>query len=120
MPTGKKIIMVLAFAFGFNAVIFAQDQVGSQQVNPENQNCIEQHVSDDEIKLYATEFDLETLQIAKQDNSTENLPAILMPTSHAKEYAVVDFSACSDGIYFINGTKGQSKICYIIILQKQK
>lgn len=118
MPIGKRIIMVLAFAF--NTLIFAQNQVGSQQINPENQNCIEHQLSDDEIKLYATEFDLETLQIAKQDNSTGNLPDILMPTSHAKEYAVIDFSSCSDGIYLINGTKGQNKICYIIIFQKQK
>ena len=112
---GKNIFAMLIFTFGFIFMTFSQEVIHLNQTKGK----IEYNLNQNQIKILANDVDLETIKIMKNDESSIIKPAILLPTSHAKEYAIIDFSACPNGTYFFEGLNGEEKIYFTITLLKK-
>ena len=112
---GNKTIIWLIFLFGFISNTSAQEAINLKNTK----TAIEYSLDQNQIKVLASEVDLMTLKIVANEDTPKTQPDILMPTSHALAYAIVDFSNCIKGKYSFQVYKGEEKINFTIILQKQ-
>ena len=71
-----------------------------------------------QLKVYSSAIDLHTLEFSSLNELNGNLPDLIMPTAHAREYAIIDFVNCKAGTYLITGLKDQKEIIYTIIFKK--
>jgi hypothetical protein len=94
----KKVFILIAFLIGLSTSINAQTNTDPEKVTYK-QVLLEGSV----LKLMANEMDLPNFEVKPDKSSNTCSPEIIMPTSHANEYALIDFSDCPNGIYWIVG-----------------
>lgn len=116
--TIKLVLIVLISVI--RTATFAQAELNDTFLSNQNKDSISYTLVENQFKLYASEIDLHTLKIISLDNVSKNLPDIIMPTSHANLYAIIDFSKCIKGVYVINGFKEQEEKSIIIIFEKNE
>ena len=95
----KKIFILIALFFGLSTSINAQTNTNSEK------ETYKQVLLDGSVlKLLSSEMDLPNFEVKPDKSSNACSPEIIMPTSHANEYALIDFSACPNGIYWVVGS----------------
>lgn len=80
-------------------------QTTSNGQNPNEPEVKQLVLNGSVLKLDTSEIDLPLFEVEPEDQENKCEPEIIMPTSHANEYALIDFSACPNGIYWIIGTR---------------
>ncbi len=114
----KKIISIVAILFSISTFTYGQVELNPTVLRLENDGSIIVTLTEDQLKLNASDIDLISIQVQNLADENGILPDILVPTSHANLYAIIDFSNCFNGTYSITGSRGQEKLRYTIILKK--
>lgn len=116
----RKTIALVAILLSINTFTYGQVDLNPTVLSRDNNGSIVQILTENQLKLNASDIDLIsiTIKVENFEDKNGNLPDILVPTSHANLYAIIDFSNCSNGTYSITGTKGQETVHYTIILKK--
>ena len=114
----RKIIALVAILLSINTFTYGQVELNPTVLSMDNKGSIVQILMENQLKLNASDIDLISIKVENIEDKNGNLPEILVPTSHANLYAIIDFTNCSNGTYSITGTKGQEKVHYTIILKK--
>lgn len=107
-------ILILFISLAVNA----QTEMTEDLLIKQSNGSIEFTLKDELLKLNASQIDLFTFKLSAAEEIEQPLPEIIMPTSHAHEYALIDFSKCENGIYWIIGVKGNEEQKFKIFLKK--
>lgn len=114
----RKLIALVAILLSINTFTYGQIELNPTILSKDNNGSTVQILTENQLKLNASDIDLISIKVENLEDKNGNLPDIIVPTSHANLYAIIDFSNCSNGTYIIIGNKGQEKVHYTINLKK--